>query len=337
MEELVKREIEADPEGDAGPSGIDLSSLTIPIQGAISSRKTPRTILKTMFPFSDLGEDVEEQYIEEDRDTEARRSRKASQRVQQAVLKMLRDELGVDDVLDETIRKEFILQVCFTTIDYVAIIFINLKFYDSESHYYHPQGLRRLRIGSKPQEAAGHYNYEGWTRMYVACAGTDTQKLVNMLESMFGDGEDIEIEDLDSDDIQKLRAEAYKAEEEAMRKQGRVSAFNKTIIVKSLPLTPEFGIDDDYWPELIPVHKWDDKEKEKVDKLYYHCRICRKHESQNWASMLTHTWHCMKIFLVCGACDKSYLSVKGLADHVASVHKGILDPSKVPATSMQAE
>ena len=168
-------------------------------------------------------------------------------------------------------------------------------------------------------------------------AGTDTQKLVSMLESMFGDGEDIEIEDLDSDDIQKLRAEADKAEEEAMRKQGRVSAFNKTIIVKSLPLAPEFGIDDDYWPELIPVREWDDKKKEKVHKLYYHCRISRKHESQNRASMLTHTRRCMKIFLVCGACDKSYLSVKGLADHVASVHEGILDSSKVSATSMQAE
>ena len=337
MEESVKREIEADPEGDAGPSGIILSSSTIPIQGVIPSRKIPKTICETMFPFSDLGEDAEEQYIQKDRDTEARRSRKASQRVQQAVLKMLRDELGVDDVLDETIRKEFILQVCFISIDYVAIVFISLKFYDPESPYYHPQGLRRLCIGSKLQEAAGHYNYEGWTRVYVACAGTDTQKLVNMLESMFGDGEDIEIEDLDSDDIQKLRAEADKVEEEAMKKQGRFSAFNKTIIVKSLPLTPEFGIDDDYWPELIPVREWDDKKKEKVDKLYYHCRICHKHESQNRASMLTHTRHCMKIFLVCGACDKSYLSVKGLADHVTSAHEGILDSSKVSATSMQAE
>ena len=161
-------------------------------------------------------------------------------------------------------------------------------------------------MGSKLQEATAHYNYEGWTRMYVACAGTDTQKLVNMLEGMFGDGEEIEIEDLDSESIQKLWAEADEAEKEAMKKQGRTSAFNKTLIVKSLPLAPEYGIDDDYWPELVSVHEWDDKKQERVDKLYYRCRICRKHKAQNRVSMLTHTRRCMKIFLVCGVCNKSY-------------------------------
>ena len=34
-----------------------------------------------------------------------------AKRVQQAILKMMRDELGIDQVLDETVCKELILQV----------------------------------------------------------------------------------------------------------------------------------------------------------------------------------------------------------------------------------
>ena len=34
-----------------------------------------------------------------------------AKRVQQVILKMMRDKLGIDQVLDETIRKELILQV----------------------------------------------------------------------------------------------------------------------------------------------------------------------------------------------------------------------------------
>ena len=56
-------------------------------------------------------EEILEQYIEEDQETKIRHNRVTAQQVQQAILKMLRDELGVDQVLDETIQKELILQV----------------------------------------------------------------------------------------------------------------------------------------------------------------------------------------------------------------------------------
>ena len=48
------------------------------------------------------------------------------------------------------------------------------------------------------------YNYEGWTWFYVACAGTDTQRLIGMLEAMFGDGPEIDIEDLDTETVQGM-------------------------------------------------------------------------------------------------------------------------------------
>ena len=56
------------------------------------------------------------------------------------------------------------------------------------------------------QEAAAKYQYEGFSRMYIACAGTNTQRLIDMLESMFGDVDE------DNMDPQQLETEETKAQ-----------------------------------------------------------------------------------------------------------------------------
>ena len=61
-------------------------------------------------------------------------------------------------------------------------------------------------------------NYEGWTHIYVACTGTDTQRLIDMLEAMFGDGPEINIKDLDTETVQEMRTEAQKAEADVAKK-----------------------------------------------------------------------------------------------------------------------
>ena len=86
----------------------------------------------------------------------------------------------------------------------------------------------------------------------MACAGTDTQHLIEMLESMFGDWPDGDPEELDSEVIKEMWAEARKAEE-AAKKEGRPAVTDKTIMVSRLPIAPEFGIDPDYLPELVTV------------------------------------------------------------------------------------
>ena len=58
-------------------------------------------------------EEVEDEYIEEDRDTEATNSHKTAQRVQTAILQDLCQTLGVDDTLPETTVKELVLQVIY--------------------------------------------------------------------------------------------------------------------------------------------------------------------------------------------------------------------------------
>ena len=75
---------------------------------------------------------------------------------------------------------------------------------NSKYHSIPFQGLRRIRISSKLQEAAAKYNYEGWTHICVACAGTDTQRLIDMLEAMFWDGPEIDIKDLDTETVQEM-------------------------------------------------------------------------------------------------------------------------------------
>ena len=57
--------------------------------------------------------------------------------------------------------------------------------------------------------------------MNILCAGTDTQQLINMLESMFGDGPEVDLEDLDTNTIKKMQEEAEQAEAAEPRKSGK--------------------------------------------------------------------------------------------------------------------
>ena len=62
---------------------------------------------------SNSSEEAEDEYIEEDRDTEATRNHKTAQQVQTALLQDLRQTLGVDATLLETTMKELVLQVIY--------------------------------------------------------------------------------------------------------------------------------------------------------------------------------------------------------------------------------
>ena len=58
-------------------------------------------------------EEEEDEYIKEDRDTEAAGNPKTVQRMQTAILQDLRQTLGVDATLPETTVKELVLQVIY--------------------------------------------------------------------------------------------------------------------------------------------------------------------------------------------------------------------------------
>ena len=175
------------------------------------------------------------------------------------------------------------------------------------------------------QEAAAKYQEEGFLRIYIACAGTNTQQLINLLENMFGDPEEPDLEELESDSIKKMREQAMAAEEaDVEATEGPIPSGNVTrIIITSLPVPLEFGLQPEMCPETESVKEPSKKNPSKmVTKFYYACRKC-PHSSQNKASMYTHARRCFNIKLVCPQCQKEYESSDGIDKHIAEIHNGI--------------
>ena len=87
--------------------------------------------------------------------------------------------------------------------------------------------MRWIQIGCKLQEAAARYQNEGFSKIYVACAGTNTQCLIDLLETMFGDMDldDIDIGELETGPTKELQKEAAAAEEASVAaKHGPIPA-----------------------------------------------------------------------------------------------------------------
>ena len=176
------------------------------------------------------------------------------------------------------------------------------------------QGLRHIQIGCKLQEAAVKYQSEGFSHIYIACVGTDTQKLIDLLETMIGDLDlkDTDPKQLESDVTKALRQEAAKAEEAAVSTtHGPIPVNQITHIPITLATLPaEFGIPPESLPETESVKEASAKNPAKrVTKFDHTCKVCQ-HSLQNKISMLTHTCRCLKIKLVCQICKKKYKSVK---------------------------
>ena len=102
---------------------------------------------------------------------------------------------------------------------------------------YHFQGIRRIHIGCKLQEAAACYQ-EGFSCVYIACAGTNTQQLIDLLEMMFGDLDEPNLEELETERMKQMRAQAALAEEaDIISVEGAISKGGITkIVVTNLPV-----------------------------------------------------------------------------------------------------
>ena len=181
-------------------------------------------------------------------------------------------------------------------------------------------------MGCKLQEAATKYQYEGFSRMYIACAGTNTQKLIDLLETMFGemDIEDIDLSEMETETTQDLRREAEAAEAASTAVETGATSKDKImrVYVTSLPIPLEFGISPQNLPETESVKEKSAKNPaKKVTRFYYTCRLC-PHSLQNKASMMTHTRRCLNIKLVCVICNKAYDSSEYIEKHINDVHNG---------------
>ena len=96
-------------------------------------------------------------------------------------------------------------------------------------------------MGCKLQEVAAKYQYEGFSRIYIACAGTDMQKLIDLLETMFGemDIEDIDLSEMETETTRDLRKEAEAAEAASTAVETGAISKDKTmrVYVTSLPVS----------------------------------------------------------------------------------------------------
>ena len=115
--------------------------------------------------------------------------------------------------------------------------------------------MRCIRIGCRLQEAATHYQYEDWTHMFMALAGTDTQYVIDMLEEMFGEGPLVDPKELLTSEVEAKFESACEAEKEAAKAEGEMDASSTVTVVKtkSLPITADFGIDPELYLESYAV------------------------------------------------------------------------------------
>ena len=147
---------------------------------------------------------------------------------------------------------------------------------------------------------------------------------------MFGDPEEPNLEGLESEPVKKMREQAAVAEKaDVEATEDPIPLGNVTrIIITSLPVSLEFGLQPEMCPETESVKEPSKKNPSKlVTKFYYACCKC-PHSSQNKISMFTHARRCFNIKLVCPQCQKEYESSDGIDKHISEVHNGICEVGK---------
>ena len=188
-------------------------------------------------------------------------------------------------------------------------------------------------MGCKLQEVATKYQYEGFSRIYIACTGTNTQKLIDLLETMFGemDIEDIDLSEMEMETTPDLRKEAEVAEAVSTAAETEATSKDKItrVYVTSLPVPLEFGIPSQNLPETESIKERSTKNSaKKVTKFYFTCHLC-PHSSQNKVSMMTHTRRCLNIKLICVVCNKAYDSSEYI-ENISMMFTMVSAPQRLP-------
>ena len=141
---------------------------------------------------------------------------------------------------------------------------------------------------------------------------------------MFCDTDDPDLEELETETMKQLRAQAASAEEaNIISTEGAIPKGGITkITVSSLPVPLEIGLKPEMQPKTDPVREISKKDPTKeVTRFYYACCRCT-HSSQNKPSMFTHAHRCFNIKLICPVCEKEFESYNGIEKHINKKHDG---------------
>ena len=122
------------------------------------------------------------------------------------------------------------------------------------------------------QAAAAHYKEEGFSYIYVACAGSNAQHFINMLKDMFGEVDKPDLEELETPATKWMQVQAATAEEvDAALQEGPLPEDGTTwVIVTQVPVPLEFGLQPDMYLVSDPVKEINKRDpKKKTTKFYY--------------------------------------------------------------------
>ena len=62
------------------------------------------------------------------------------------------------------------------------------------------------------QEVVARYQEEGFSHIYMACASTNTQRLIDLFQNMFGDLDEPDLEELETDTMKGLHEQVAAVE-----------------------------------------------------------------------------------------------------------------------------
>ena len=105
----------------------------------------------------------------------------------------------------------------------------------------------------KLHELGAKWSYDGWTHFHLTISGTDTQWVINTLESIFGDPPtDSKDEDLDIPSLKCKRTEATSAEAADASFKQEYDPSKETKFIKVVDnFTPvDYGIQPDLVPKI---------------------------------------------------------------------------------------
>ena len=117
--------------------------------------------------------------------------------------------------------------------------------------------------------------------MFVVLVGTDTQYLIDMPEEMFGEGPVVDPKELLTSEVKAKFEKACQVKVSTAKEAGELDLEHEIKIIKatSLPIGADFRIDPNFYPESITIPGVSAKTGKPVNKFYYHCKVCRSHQS----------------------------------------------------------
>ena len=157
--------------------------------------------------------------------------------------------------------------------------------------------------------------------MHFALSGTNTQRVIDLLEELFGDPpKETDLEELDLPPLkhQRSAATAVEASDAVVKQEHDPSKHVRYVRVLDSSTPVGFGIQPDLVPQVTDILVIEPDGTEST-KVYYQCKVC-PHKGQNHASLMNHTRNCLNIMLQYPYCNYSAVSAKAVNGHIVKEH-----------------